>query len=165
MCSCAPFHLTSSGRVDLILMSNSLCFLCFSGDQMAGNLGNINLSEEELSDSSSANSYPDPTVSISSGETEPSEEESPEVPGQEWIAPKPRNIRSVFAAYPQGTFTAFGNASDWKVHFPDEDDRVCSEFRLDRFCVYEYLFKDMGLRLPFTEFQMAVLDHLDLAPT
>ena len=94
---------------------------------MVDHVEDVNLSEEELSDSSSASSS-ETTVIISSEETEQFEEESPEVPGQEWIASEPRNIRSVFAAYPQGDFNAFGNASDWKVHFPDEDDRVCSEF-------------------------------------
>ena len=112
MCSCAPFHLNSSGRVDLILMSNSLYFLCFSGDQMADNVEDVNLSEEEMTDSSSTSSSPETTAILSSEETEQSEEESSEVPGQEWIAPEPRNIRSVFAAYPQGAFTAFGDASD-----------------------------------------------------
>ena len=67
---------------------------------MADHVEDVNLSEEELTDSSSASSSPDPTIIISSEETELSEEESPEVPGQEWIAPEPKNIRSVFAAYP-----------------------------------------------------------------
>ena len=121
-----------------------------------------------MSDSPSSGSSSEATIVPTPEDTEPTEETSPETSGQEWpnwISPEATEFRSIFADHPQGAFTNVGEPGDWKVHFPTEDDRVCSDFSSECFCVYEFLFKDLGLRLPFSEFQMAVLCHLDLAPT
>ena len=47
---------------------------------------------------------------------------------------------------------------------PTSDARICSEFTEDAFPMYEIVFKDLGLRLPFNDFQVGVFNHLNLAP-
>jgi hypothetical protein len=42
---------------------------------------------------------------------------------------------------------------------------VCSTFSEDGFAIYEYAFKELGLRLPFSELAMGVFGHLKLAPS
>jgi hypothetical protein len=46
-----------------------------------------------------------------------------------------------------------------------EEKRVCSEFSEDGFAMYEYAFKELGLRLPFSELAMSIFGHLKLAPS
>ena len=151
--------------MDLILKSNSLCFLCFSGDQMADYEDDVTVSEEELSDSSPSNSNSEDAVEPSTENSEETEDGSPEFSGQEWAAPEPRDTCSLFTAQPQWAFVEIGDPNDWRIHIPAENERICSDCGADKFGVYEYVFKEMGLRLPFSDFQMSVLNHLDLAPS
>jgi hypothetical protein len=43
--------------------------------------------------------------------------------------------------------------------------QVCSKFSEDGFAMYEYAFKELGLRLPFSELAMGVFGYLKLAPS
>ena len=45
------------------------------------------------------------------------------------------------------------------------DARIYSEFTQDAFPMYEIVFRDLGLRLPFNNFQVGVFNHLNLAPS
>jgi hypothetical protein len=42
-----------------------------------------------------------------------------------------------------------------------EEKRVCSTFSEDGFAMYEYAFKELGLRLPFGELAMGVFETTD----
>ena len=39
------------------------------------------------------------------------------------------------------------------------------KYDVNQFPMYEILFRDLGLRLPFTDLQAAVFEHLHLAPS
>ena len=54
---------------------------------------------------------------------------------------------------------------NFKVMRPTPTARICLEFKEDCFSVYEIVFKYSGLRFPFNDFQMGVLNHLNLAPS
>ena len=64
-------------------MSNSICFPCFSGDRMAEQSEDLYLSEEESSDSPSSGSSSEATVVPTSEDSGHTEENSPEISGQE----------------------------------------------------------------------------------
>lgn len=40
---------------------------------------------------------------------------------------------------------------------------MCSRFSGDRFALYEYIFKEIGYRLPFTSFQIVAFANLQVA--
>ena len=136
---------------------------------MAEQVEDSYVSEEEMSDSPSSDGSSEATIVPIPEETEEIEESSPESSSGQgwpnWISSEATDFRSIFSQQPQGAFTDVGDPNDWRVYFPSEDDRVCSDYTSEMFCVYEFLFKELGLRLPFSDFQMAVLHHLDLAPT
>ena len=48
---------------------------------------------------------------------------------------------------------------------PTSDARICSEFTEYAFPMYEIVFRDLGLRLPFSDLQAGVFNHLNLAPS
>jgi hypothetical protein len=58
-----------------------------------------------------------------------------------------------------------GAPCHWRAWSPVEGKRVCSTFSEDGFAMYEYAFKELGLRLPFSELAMGVFGHVKLAPS
>ncbi|MCI73729.1 hypothetical protein A2U01_0094993, partial [Trifolium medium] len=54
---------------------------------------------------------------------------------------------------------------NWEVHRPDPEHRICSKFTDDGFGMYEFAFKDLKMRLPFSELVVGVFGWLDLAPS
>jgi hypothetical protein len=54
---------------------------------------------------------------------------------------------------------------DWEILLPKVADRVCSGFPRDRFPMYEATFKEVGFRLPFSPFQVSVLEWLEVCPS
>jgi hypothetical protein len=63
---------------------------------------------------------------------------------------------------PFGTIREVG---DWELVLPSTSDRVCSEYENYVFPMYEVVFKDMGFRHPFSNFQRDVLRWTKLSPT
>jgi hypothetical protein len=87
-----------------------------------------------------------------------------------WVAPGPRETASQITSSALGVFTiveerAEGAPCHWRAWSPLEEKRVCSEFSEDGFAMYEYVFKELGLRLPFSELAMNIFGHLKLAPS
>ena len=132
---------------------------------MADAHDDIIMSEHELSDSSSSTRSTERTPSETLGEYMPIDEDTPPQSEDDWVAPEPEEYVSEFADFPLEAFTQLGTEGDWAVHLPEHDDRICSSFRDDMFPMYEYVFKEMRLRLPFSDFQIAVFNHLELSPS
>jgi hypothetical protein len=84
-----------------------------------------------------------------------------------WPREEPLAIGSVFAADGVGElhFGVVGDAKDWELVLPSTSDRVCSEYRNYVFPMYEVVFRDMGFRLPFTNFQREMLRWTKLSPS
>jgi hypothetical protein len=83
-------------------------------------------------------------------------------PGEE-----PLETESVFAAdgVNEAPFDLIGEGRDWELIMLSKSDRVCSEYENYAFPMYEVVFKDMGFRLPFSNFQREVLHWTKLSPT
>ncbi|MCI11830.1 hypothetical protein A2U01_0032932, partial [Trifolium medium] len=54
---------------------------------------------------------------------------------------------------------------NWDVYCPTAGKRVCSEFFDDGFSMYEFAFKELGFRLPFSDLATGVFGWLKLAPS
>jgi hypothetical protein len=83
-------------------------------------------------------------------------------PGEE-----PLETESVFAieGVNEAPFDIIGEGRDWELILPSTSDRVCSEYGNYIFPMYEVVFKDIGFRLPFSNFQREVLRWTKLSPT
>ena len=93
-------------------------------------------------------------------------------PAPSWVGPEPRGIFSVYSYRRRKAYTVVEHGSDMEgfcrnftILRPTPTERICTEFEEDHFPMYEVVFKDSGLRFPFNDFQMGVLNHLNLAPS
>jgi hypothetical protein len=87
-----------------------------------------------------------------------------------WVAPSPRETASQITPSALGVFTIVEERAEaapinWRAWSPVEGKRVCSEFSEGGFAMYEFVFRELGLRLPFSELAMGVFDRLKLAPS
>ncbi|GAU49260.1 hypothetical protein TSUD_407180 [Trifolium subterraneum] len=88
----------------------------------------------------------------------------------EWVADDPRTTPSKFEFeenFPEDLFTDIeipGHA-DWEVRIPGARQRICSAFKNGGFPMYQIAFEHMGLRLPFTDLEVAIFNHLKLCPS
>jgi hypothetical protein len=87
-----------------------------------------------------------------------------------WVAPEPRGAASSIVQGDPSVHTIVedrreGDPENWEVHVPEEGKRVCSEFSEGGFAMYEFAFKDLRFRLPFSDFAVGVFDRLRLAPS
>jgi len=62
-------------------------------------------------------------------------------------------------------YSFIGRSEDWEVLLPSTSDRVCSEYENHVIPMYEVVFKDMGFRLPFSDFQREVFRWTKLSPS
>ncbi|MCI22712.1 hypothetical protein A2U01_0043888, partial [Trifolium medium] len=90
-------------------------------------------------------------------------------PELDWVGSEPRGIASVFTPTCLSVFTIVEEGwevqQNWQVHRPDPAHRICSKFTEDAVGMYEFAFKDLKLRLPFSELGVGVFGWLDLAPS
>ena len=54
---------------------------------------------------------------------------------------------------------------DWEVYIPAAVHRICSIYEADCIPVFDIWFRELGFRLPFTDLQVGIFDHLRLAPS
>jgi hypothetical protein len=75
-------------------------------------------------------------------------------PAASWLGEEPLEIESVFATDGVGEapFDSIGAVGDWELVLPSTSNKVCSEYENYVFPMYEVVFKDMGFRLPFSNF-------------
>ncbi|MCH79717.1 hypothetical protein A2U01_0000472 [Trifolium medium] len=86
-----------------------------------------------------------------------------------WIAEEARE-RSILTKTFEPKFTVVEermeeDPENWAAYVLKEGQRVYSDFGEHRFAMYEFVFEKLGVRMPFSEFAMAVFDHLHLAPS
>jgi hypothetical protein len=84
-----------------------------------------------------------------------------------WLGEEPLDTESSFAIDGIGDipFSSVGEAEDQEVVLPSTSDRGCLEYENHVFPMYEVVFKDMGFRLPFSDFQREVLRWTKLSPS
>ena len=80
-------------------------------------------------------------------------------PTLDWVGAEPRGIASAYCHRSRRAYTVVehggtqeGFRRNFKIMRPTSDARICSEFTEDAFPMYEIVFKDLGLRLPFNNF-------------
>src|SRR6266487_595720 len=87
-----------------------------------------------------------------------------------WVADDPRTTPNKFEFeenFPEDLFTDIeipGHA-DWEVRIPGARQRICSTFKNGGFPMYQIAFEHMGLRLPLTDLEVAIFNHLELCPS
>ncbi|GAU22743.1 hypothetical protein TSUD_138670 [Trifolium subterraneum] len=87
-----------------------------------------------------------------------------------WVADDPRTTPSKFEFeenFPEDLFTDIeipGHA-DWEVRIPGARQRICTTFKNGGFPMYQIAFEHMGLRLPFTDLEIAIFNHLEICPS
>ncbi|MCI84142.1 hypothetical protein A2U01_0105418, partial [Trifolium medium] len=71
----------------------------------------------------------------------------------DWVGPEPRGIASVITPTALSVYTIVEEGwevvQNWEVHCPQLTQRICSKFPDEGFGMYEFVFKDLRLRLPF----------------
>ncbi|GAU47342.1 hypothetical protein TSUD_302110 [Trifolium subterraneum] len=88
----------------------------------------------------------------------------------DWVTDDPRTTPSKFEFeenFPEDLFTDIeipGHA-DWEVRIPVARQRICSTFKNGGFPMYQIAFEHMGLRLPLTDLEVAIFNHLELCPS
>jgi hypothetical protein len=77
---------------------------------------------------------------------------------------EPQKTISSFASNGAGEtpFRLIGSSEDWEVELPSTSERVCSHFL--NYSLYEVVFKDVGLRFLFSDFQREVFWWTKLSP-
>ncbi|XP_058768189.1 uncharacterized protein LOC131641912 [Vicia villosa] len=88
----------------------------------------------------------------------------------DWIAEEALTVTSRYTESLDGAFTEIevlreGEAPNYQVMCPSPDERICSRFNGDGFAMYEYVFKELGFRMPFSDFQKSMMAFLNLAPS
>jgi hypothetical protein len=89
-------------------------------------------------------------------------------PGWKWIAREPRRIASKITSTSLGVFTILEEdpePENFAVYNPSPHQRICSTFHQEGFGMYEFVFKELGLRLPFSPLAVEVFAFLKLAPS
>lgn len=79
-----------------------------------------------------------------------------------WVASEPREIESWFISYSNDAFTMVENKDEgasmsWIPLLPRADQRFCSSFQGTCFMLYEFTFKEAGIRIYFTDLQTGSL--------
>lgn len=81
-------------------------------------------------------------------------------------------MASIFAKFLEEMFgsvaTEAGPPSvkeNYTVIFHEEEDIISSKYEANQFHMYGIVFRDLGIWLPFSDFQVNVIDHLCLAPS
>ncbi|GAU13011.1 hypothetical protein TSUD_173110 [Trifolium subterraneum] len=87
-----------------------------------------------------------------------------------WVADDPRTTPSKFEFeenFPEDLFTdiEIPDHADWEVRIPGAKQRICTTFKNGGFPMYQIAFEHMGLRLPFTDLEMAIFNHLEICPS
>jgi hypothetical protein len=90
-----------------------------------------------------------------------------EMSADSWISGEILGAVSQFAVDGAGVVPRcpIGRKEDWEILLPKIADRICSRFLRDRFPMYEATFKEVGFRLPFSSFQINVLEWLEVCPS
>jgi hypothetical protein len=65
----------------------------------------------------------------------------------------------------EGAFVKVGIPDNWEVCLARDSVRICIRFYICTLPIFEIVFASMNVNLPFTEIEVAVLNHLKIAPS
>jgi hypothetical protein len=88
-----------------------------------------------------------------------------------WIGPEPRKIASEITPTSLGVYTIIeedpepGNERHFAVYNVGPYQWICSTFHRDGFGMYEFVFKELKLKLPFSPLALDIFDWCRLAPS
>ncbi|KAI5407378.1 hypothetical protein KIW84_053579 [Lathyrus oleraceus] len=87
-----------------------------------------------------------------------------------WVADEPLEEESDFCdeaitAHAMVETISREDPPNWYCCAPKEEDRICHHFPGKQFTMYEFAFREAGIRLPFNSFQMSIFKWLRLAPS
>jgi hypothetical protein len=86
-----------------------------------------------------------------------------------WIAREPRRMASEITSTSSNAFTIIEEdhvvPKNFAVYNVGPHQKICSTFHGDGFSMYEFVFKDLGLRLPFSPLATDIFKFLKLAPS
>jgi len=94
-------------------------------------------------------------------------EEEIVAPALIWLGDEPLEMELSFALGGMGEtpFSSVDRIQGWEVVLSTTSDRVCSTYENHVFPMYEVVFKDMGFKLPFSDFQRKVFRWTKLSPS
>jgi hypothetical protein len=85
-----------------------------------------------------------------------------------WIAREPRKMASKITSTSLRAFTILEEdpaPGDFRAYNVGPHQKICTTFHEDGFSMYEFVFKELGLRLPFSPLAIEILRFLRLAPS
>lgn len=95
-----------------------------------------------------------------------------EVTVEDWVTTEVLNSECHFATDCSNVHTDVGihvgkdlAEKDWFVSMSHIDERVCSTYPSNQISKYEIVFRKMRFQVSFTDFQISVFNHLELAPS
>ena len=96
----------------------------------------------------------------------PRDDEDP----RDWVAKDPWEWRSYFYEHGEDIFTDVytheeGAREEWSLYIPGKDKKICLRYDRRHISMYDIVFREMGLHLPFSDFEVAVFWHLHVAPS
>ena len=96
----------------------------------------------------------------------PGGEEDP----RDWVTNDPWDWPSYFYKHGEDVFTDVytheeGAQEERSLYIPGKESRICSKYDRRQIPMYDIVFREMGLRLPFSDFEVAIFRHLRLAPS
>ncbi|GAU12960.1 hypothetical protein TSUD_191510 [Trifolium subterraneum] len=85
----------------------------------------------------------------------------------DWVADDPRTTATRFELgehYPEDLFTEIDEQDppNWEIRIPGARQRICTAFRNGGIPMYQIVFEHMGLRLPFSDLEVAIFNHLEV---
>ncbi|GAU47360.1 hypothetical protein TSUD_403630 [Trifolium subterraneum] len=88
----------------------------------------------------------------------------------DWVADDPRTKATRFELgehYPEDLFTEIEDQDppNWEIRIPGARQRICTAFRNGGIPMYQIVFEHMGLRLPFSDLEVAIFNHLEVCPS
>jgi hypothetical protein len=89
-------------------------------------------------------------------------------PEWKWIAREPRRMASEITSTSLNVFTILEEdpaPGNFRAYNVGPHQKICSTFHRDGFSMYEFVFKELGLRLPFSSLATEIFRFLRLAPS
>jgi hypothetical protein len=89
-------------------------------------------------------------------------------PEWKWIAREPRKMASEITSTSLRAFTILEEdpaPGDFRAYNVGPHQRICSTFHGGGFSMYEFVFRELGLRLPFSSLAIEIFRFLKLAPS
>ena len=89
---------------------------------------------------------------------------------QAWVTNDPLEWPSYFFEHRDDVFIKVytheeGNQGEWSLYIPEKESIIFLKYDRRWIPMYDIVFWEMGLQLPFSDFEVAVFKHLHVAPS